>query len=106
MRTPAADVVAWLGPAAGPEHYEVGADVYDAFVSRDWASGSAFRCTRPDHWRVDLYGLARRRLECAGVPAGQVHGGGLCTIADPTRFFSHRRDRRAGRMATLAWIEG
>lgn len=105
MRTPAANLLAWLGPAAGPRHYEVGVEVYDAFASRDWACGSAFRCTRPDHWTVDLYALARRRLERAGIPALQVHGGGFCTIADPTRFFSHRRDRRTGRMATLIWME-
>lgn len=103
MRTPAADVVAWLGPAAGPERYEVGVEVYDAFVSRDWSCGAAFACTRPDHWRVDLYALARRRLERAGLPAAQVHGGGLCTISEPERFFSHRRDRRSGRMATVVW---
>lgn len=105
MRARPDEVVAWLGPAAGPERYEVGVEVYDAFVSRDWACGSAFRCTRPDHWLVDLYALARRRLERAGLAAGQVHGGGLCTISDAGRFFSHRRDRRTGRMATLAWMQ-
>jgi hypothetical protein len=103
MRTPAAELLAWLGPAAGPERYEVGIEVYDTFVSRDWACGGAFHCTRPDHWTVDLYALARRRLERAGVAPAQVHGGGLCTIVD-ARFYSHRRDRRTGRMATLAWI--
>lgn len=106
MRTPAADLLAWLGPAAGPAHYEVGIEVYDAFVARDWASGAAFRCTRPDHWLVDLYALARRRLELAGMPAAQVHGGDLCTIGDPGRFYSHRRDRRTGRMASVIWFDG
>jgi YfiH family protein len=104
MRTDPGDLVAWLGPAAGPQRYEVGVEVYDAFVARDWSSGSAFQCTRPDHWLVDLYALARRRLQVAGVPAAQVHGGGLCTISDAARFYSHRRDRRTGRMATIAWI--
>lgn len=105
MRHAPDGLLAWLGPAAGPANYEVGLEVYDAFVSADWASGAAFRCTRPDHWRVDLYALARRRLERAGIPASQVHGGGLCTIAEPGRFYSHRRDRRTGRMATIAWID-
>ena len=104
MRTPARDVIAWLGPAAGPADYEVGIDVYDAFVSKDWSSGNAFTCTRPHHWRVDLYALARRRLECAGMDTSAIHGGGLSTIAEPARFFSHRRDRRTGRMASLIWM--
>lgn len=103
MRTSPSDVLAWLGPAAGPADYEVGVEVYDAFVSRDWNCGAAFSCTRPDHWRVDLYALARRRLELAGVPAGSIHGGGLSTIGEPDRFFSHRRDRRTGRMASIIW---
>lgn len=104
MRTPAAGVIAWLGPAAGPHHYEIGVEVYDAFVSQDWQAGSAFVSTRPLHWHVDLYALARRRLQRAGLAPADVFGGGLCTISDPRRFFSHRRDQRTGRMATLAWI--
>lgn len=96
---------AWLGPAAGPGHYEIGEEVYDAFVSQDWGAGAAFVTTRPHHWRVDLYALARRRLQALGIDAGNIHGGGLCTIADPQRFFSHRRDQRTGRMASLIWIE-
>lgn len=103
MRTPPERLMAWMGPAAGPQRYEVGVEVYDAFVSRDWGCGDAFRSTRPEHWLVDLYALARRRLAAAGIAPGRVHGGGLCTIGDPQRFFSHRRDRRSGRMATLIW---
>jgi copper oxidase (laccase) domain-containing protein len=52
---------------------------------------------------VDLYALARLRLAAAGVT--RVHGGELCTISEPARFFSHRRDARTGRMATLAWMQ-
>ena len=103
MRTSPDRVLAWLGPAAGPGEYEIGLEVYDAFVSRDWSCGDAFCSTRPLHWRVDLYALARRRLQAAGVPAAQIHGGGLSTIADSQRFFSHRRDRRTGRMASVIW---
>lgn len=97
-------VVAWLGPAAGPQAYEVGEEVFEAFVPRDPRAASAFSATRPGHWNVDLYALARQRLADAGVT--RIHGGGLCTISDPQRFFSHRRDQRGGRMATLAWITG
>ena len=102
MRAPPARLLAWLGPAAGPQAYEVGAEVREAFVARDAGADAAFAATRPGHWRVDLYALARRRLQDAGV--GRVFGGGLCTISDTARFFSHRRDQRTGRMATLAWM--
>lgn len=102
MHTPAADLVAWLGPAAGPAAYEIGEEVRDAFVQSDAAAAGAFEATRPGHWRVDLYALARRRLAACGV--ADVHGGNRCTLSEPASFFSHRRDGRSGRMATLAWI--
>lgn len=97
------DCLAWLGPCAGPQAYEVGAEVRAAFVGPDPGAAAAFEATRPGHWRVDLYALARRRLVAAGMAAADVHGGGLCTISDPARFYSHRRDARTGRMATLVW---
>lgn len=109
MRTPASQVLAWLGPAAGPQAYEVGAEVREAFVLQDAAASSAFAITRPGHWHVDLYALARRRLAAAGVSPEQIHGGGLCTISAPDGFFSHRRSTMSadggstGRMATLVW---
>lgn len=105
MATPNDSVLAWLGPAAGPAQYEIGADVFDAFVARDWGAASAFTSTRPGHWRVDLYALARRRLVAAGVRADAITGGTRCTIAEPDAFFSHRRDRRSGRIASLIWID-
>lgn len=104
MRAPPGQLVAWLGPAAGPGEYEVGAEVRDAFVSGDAGAAGAFVATRPGHWRVDLYALARRRLAGAGMDPASIHGGGLSTIADAGRFFSHRRDQATGRMATVAWI--
>lgn len=103
MQAPAADVIAWLGPAAGPACYEIGSEVHDAFVSGSAEAETAFTATRPGHWRVDLYALARQRLQAAGMALADIHGGGLCTIADPARWFSHRRDRRSGRIATLVW---
>ncbi len=108
MHTPAAKVVAWLGPAAGPQAYEIGEEVFAAFVNQDAQAVSAFVATRPGHWRVDLYALARKRLAAMGIE--RVHGGGLCTISDPEQFFSHRRSTsdgsgRTGRMATVVWIQ-
>ncbi|WP_343225026.1 peptidoglycan editing factor PgeF [Luteimonas sp. MC1895] len=104
MRAPAGGLVAWLGPAAGPDAYEVGEEVRVAFTDRDPDAASAFVATRPGHWHVDLYALARRRLRAAGVAEGDIHGGDQCTISDGKRFFSHRRDARTGRMATVAWL--
>lgn len=105
MRSEPARLRAWLGPAAGPQRYEIGAEVREAFLAVDAAAASAFVATRPGHWLVDLYALARQRLARAGLGAEHVHGGGLCTIGEPDRFYSHRRDRRTGRMATLIWMQ-
>ena len=102
MQAPREDIVAWLGPAAGQASYEIGSEVFEAFVSQAPSAAAAFVATRPGHWRVDLYALARQRLAHAGVM--DVHGGEFDTIAD-ARFFSHRRDQRTGRMATLAWMQ-
>ncbi|MDR1075947.1 MAG: peptidoglycan editing factor PgeF [Xanthomonadaceae bacterium] len=104
MRAQPEDVIAWLGPAAGPARYEIGREVHDAFTAQAPAAASAFAPTRPGQWMVDLYALARLRLIAAGMAAGDIHGGGLCTISDPQRFYSYRRDRETGRMATLIWM--
>lgn len=104
MHTPPERLLAWLGPAAGPQRYEVGEEVYAAFVAADPGARAAFDLTRPGHWNVDLYALARARLQAAGLHAPAIHGGGLCTISDARRFYSHRRDQRTGRMASLIWI--
>jgi YfiH family protein len=105
MTTPAADVIVWIGPAAGPARYEVGKDVFDVFVRHDAGAEACFVPTRPDHWLADLPALARRRLMAQGMAPADIHGGDLCTISDPARFFSHRRDGRSGRIATLAWMQ-
>ena len=101
MRTPPEKLIAWLGPAAGPQAYEVGDEVRAAFVENDPHAESAFAATRPGHWLCDLYALARLRLANIGVT--RVSGGGLCTIYDTQRFYSYRRDGRTGRIATLLW---
>ena len=102
MRTPPASILAWLGPAAGPQAYEVGDEVFDAFLAVDPSAHAAFVGTRPGHWHVDLFALARQRLARAGVRA--VSGGGECTIGASQHWYSHRRDGRCGRMATLIWL--
>jgi polyphenol oxidase len=102
MRVPPASVIAWLGPAIGPRVYEVGEEVRAAFLERDAAAATAFVATRPGHWLLDLYAVARQRLARLGV--GRVYGGGLCTYSDPERFYSYRRERASGRMAALIWL--
>lgn len=101
---PAAEVLAWLGPAIGPGAFEVGPEVRAAFVAADRGAGSCFRPSPAGRWLADLYGLARRRLDRCGV--GWVGGGGLCTFTDRERFFSFRRDGATGRMASLIWLDG
>jgi polyphenol oxidase len=103
MGVPAGDLMAWLGPAIGPEAFEVGDEVRAAFVADDSAAAAAFRPAGPaGKWLADLYLLARQRLAALGV-AG-VYGGDACTFTEAARFFSYRRDGRTGRMASLVWL--
>lgn len=94
---------AWLGPAIGPELFEVGEEVRAAFVDRDPQGASAFvPGATSGKWLGDLYALARLRLRASGV--GVITGGNLCTVSEPRRFYSYRRDRSTGRMASLIWL--
>jgi YfiH family protein len=103
MQAPPHDLVAYLGPAIGPDAFEVGADVRDAFVAHEPADAAAFGVQREGKWLGDLFALARERLRRCGVE--HVTGGGLCTYGNPARFYSYRRDKSTGRMAALIWIE-
>lgn len=102
LGAPATRILAWLGPAIGPGAYEIGEEVRAAFVARDARAAAAFRPTRPGHWNLDLYAVARQRLAALGVT--RVFGGGLCTASDPARFYSYRRDKARERMAAAIWI--
>jgi YfiH family protein len=96
MGVPPHKLIAWLGPAIGPRAYEVGSDVYQAFA----AYPNAFTPTRPGHWLLDLYAVARDKLK--GLKS--VTGGGFCTYSETERFFSYRRERTSARMAALVWL--
>jgi hypothetical protein len=102
LGVPPGKLLAWLGPAIGPRVYEVGDEVREMFVAHDPRATSAFAASRPGHWLLDLYTVARQRLQEAGVAS--IHGGGFCTYSDAQRFFSFRRDRTTCRMAALIWL--
>ncbi|MFO7551792.1 MAG: peptidoglycan editing factor PgeF [Haliea sp.] len=127
------ELLAWLGPAIGPTAFEVGPEVRDAFVAAARADAAVVGAARAEttdaavanaraaaspvveveaafapsprlgNYLLDLYALARIRLRKAGV--GAVHGGGLCTLSAPRRFYSYRRDGTTGRMASLIQLK-
>jgi len=97
------ELLAWLGPAIGPQAFEVGEEVREAFVNEDPRAQQAFRPSPAGRWLADIYALARLRLHRAGVDA--ISGGEYCTFSDPTRFYSYRRDGVTGRMACLIWLK-
>ena len=99
---PARDLLAWIGPGIGPDAFEVGDDVYEAFASRHSAAADAFRPrAQAGKWLADLPLLARRALERCGVT--RISGADLDTYSDPQRFYSYRRDRITGRMGAFIW---
>ncbi len=113
---PSDNLLVWLGPAIGPRHFEVGADVYQAFVSRSGCFDSAFlpadsvsisgaepESKSKPKWLADIHEIARIILSREGVH--WVYGGADCTFSHPERYYSYRRDQITGRMATLIWIE-
>ena len=101
MRTPANQLMAWLGPAISQSAFEVGDEVRQAFVEVSAAAEAAFEPSRRGRWQADLYRLARQRLAGAGLDA--VYGGGLCTFEDSSRFYSYRRDKDKGRMVSFVY---
>ena len=103
LGVPASQLIAWMGPAIGPAHFEVGEEVRAAFTATDVDAASAFVANARGRWQCDLYALARRRLAEIGISG--IYGGGWCTFAEADRFFSYRRSGQCGRMAALIWIE-
>ena len=106
----AGEITAWMGPAIGPEQFEVGADVRGTFLAHAQPGEAApvTACFRPypgrdGKWFADMFALARLLLVREGVT--RVSGGGYCTAAEADRFFSYRRDHVTGRQASLIWIK-
>ena len=108
--TAAQDILVWLGPCIGPEKFEVGGEVRDAFVAQHASAQTMFNPCGPGKWLADLAGLARLRLRAMGIE--NIYGNDSrrewCTVSNPSRFFSHRRDAVAlggsGRMAACIWL--
>lgn len=103
LGAPAGEVLAWLGPAIGPDHFEVGDEVRGTFCRIDPLAAAAFTPNWRGRWLCDLHQLARQRLESVGVRS--IHGEVRCTYGQPESYFSFRRDGVTGRFAALIWIE-
>ncbi|WIF68580.1 peptidoglycan editing factor PgeF [Metapseudomonas otitidis] len=102
LATPADQILVWLGPAIGPDAFEVGPEVRDAFIAQHAEADAAFRpSANAGRYLADIYALARIRLAARGITA--VYGGGFCTVSDP-RFYSYRRASLTGRFASLVWL--
>ncbi|QZX84132.1 peptidoglycan editing factor PgeF [Metapseudomonas otitidis] len=102
LATPSDQILVWLGPAIGPDAFEVGPEVRDAFTAQHAEADAAFRpSANAGRYLADIYALARIRLAARGITA--VYGGGFCTVSDP-RFYSYRRASRTGRFASLVWL--
>ena len=100
------DMLAWLGPCIGPDAFEVGPEVRDAFTAPDPAAAGFFRAHGAGKFLANLQALARRRLHALGIT--DIHGNdgtpSWCTVTEASRFFSHRRDRISGRFAAAIWL--
>lgn len=97
-----ARVQAWLGAGIGPERFEVGADVLQAFGADPAGDSPRFRPHAEGKWMADLPALARERLQALGL--NRIAGGRWCTVSDASRFFSFRRDGVTGRMVAAVWL--
>jgi YfiH family protein len=98
-------IIAWLGPCIGPKAFEVGDEVRTAFVATSTQAAAMFEPLAGGKWLANLAGLARQRLAALGVTQvfGNDGSADWCTFAQPSRFFSHRRDRVSGRLAVSIW---
>lgn len=101
----AGEILAWLGPCIGAQAFEVGDEVKQAFELADRAAGALFQPHADGKWLADLAGLARLRLTALGIERVYGNDGtpAWCTVSNPSRFFSHRRDRVSGRFAASIW---
>ncbi|NJN46142.1 MAG: peptidoglycan editing factor PgeF [Candidatus Competibacteraceae bacterium] len=102
MSCDSSEILAWLGPAIGPNVFEVGEEVKLAFCELNPAYATCFHPSPAGRWLADIYYLARLQLQSLGVNA--IHGGEWCTFSESDRFFSYRRSHPTGRMASFIWL--
>ena len=106
MQVPGSEILAWLGPAIGPDAFEVCDDVREQFLAKDSQAERAFK-RHGDKWLCNMYLIARQRLNAKGVT--DIYGASVnedfCTYSDEARFFSFRRNNVTGRMASMIWLE-
>ena len=95
------EITVWLGAAIGRCCFEVGGEVRDLFIAKHPPFAEAFNAQSSTKYLVDIYQLARIELALNNVH--QIYGGNFCTVCDAQKFFSYRRDKQTGRMATLIW---
>lgn len=106
LHEPADQFLAWLGPAIGPEKFQVGPEILDQFLALNPANAAAFKPDNAGKYLANIFMLARLQLEKLGVQS--ISSSELCTVSDPKRFFSYRREgdsKETGRMAALIWLE-
>ena len=104
MNVDASKLLAWLGPAIGPQHFEVGEDVYSAFIEQDTEAAKGFQPQKSGKWLANLYTLAELRLNALNIHS--IYGGEYCTYSQEQLFFSYRREKgQTGRMASVIWFE-
>jgi hypothetical protein len=104
LATPATELLIWLGPAISQAAFQVGADVYETYRTKDAMLQHCFKRQDAAHWLLDIYAAARRVLLESGVAISDIYGGDHCTYSDSERFFSYRRDSQTGRMASLIYL--
>ena len=102
MHSPAEQLIAWIGPGITQASFEVGDEVFAAFVDSQPSVASCFSANRPGHWLCDLGGLATSVLRRGDV--AEVTRSPHCSYRDAERFYSYRREATTGRMASLIWI--
>ena len=95
------ELLAYLGPAIGPRHFEVGAEVLDAMHAQLPDAARGFVPHSTNKYRADLFELGRQSLNQAGVD--RIYGGEDCTFSNAVRFYSYRRDGVTGRHAACIW---
>lgn len=105
FQCPRNEISAWLGPAISPKAFQVGTEVIEQFCAFDPRAEEAFiqDSSTSGKFLGNLYQIATQRLNKLGIT--EISGGKYCTYTQEDLFFSYRRDKQTGRMATLIWRE-